>query len=81
MRLARFRTHERPCIGLVADDAVIDIGATIPSLPVDMIQVLAERDIWFDRIAGARDHGPSHDLAQVELLPPIACPRKVLALV
>jgi len=80
MRLARFRTHERHGIGVVVDDAVLDISATIPSLPVDMIQVLEERDIWFDRITGARDRAPSHDLSQVELLPPIGCPRKVLGI-
>jgi len=80
MRLARFRTDKTPCIGLVVDGAVIDVGAAIPSLPVDMVQVLEAGDIWFDRIAGARDRAPSHDLAEIELLPPVACPRKVLGI-
>ena len=80
MRLARFRTDKRDCIGLVTDGAVIDVGAAIPSLPVDMVQVLEAGDVWFDRIAGARDRAPAHDLAEVELLPPVACPRKVLGI-
>jgi 2-keto-4-pentenoate hydratase/2-oxohepta-3-ene-1,7-dioic acid hydratase in catechol pathway len=80
MRLARFRLHDREAIGLVADGAVFDVGAAIPSLPVDMIRVLEASDIWFDRIAEARDHAPSHDLARVELLPAISCPRKVLGI-
>jgi 2-keto-4-pentenoate hydratase/2-oxohepta-3-ene-1,7-dioic acid hydratase in catechol pathway len=80
MRLARFRTGEREGIGLVGDGAVIDLGAAVPSLPVDMIEVLEAWDNWFDRIAGARDGAPSHDLPQVELLAPIACPRKVLGI-
>ncbi len=80
MRLARFRTDKRDCIGLVTDGAVIDVGAAIPSLPVDMVQVLEAGDVWFDRIAGARDRAPALDLAEVELLSPVACPRKVLGI-
>jgi 2-keto-4-pentenoate hydratase/2-oxohepta-3-ene-1,7-dioic acid hydratase in catechol pathway len=80
MKLARFRTGERAAIGLVDDGVVFDIGAALPSLPVDMVQVLEDWDVWVERIAAALDEAPSHDLSQVELLAPIACPRKVLGI-
>jgi 2-keto-4-pentenoate hydratase/2-oxohepta-3-ene-1,7-dioic acid hydratase in catechol pathway len=82
MRLARFRTqeNERNCIGLVNDDAVIDITAAIPSLPVDMVDLLEEWDVWSVRIAAVDGRAPSHDLSEVELLAPIARPRKVLGI-
>jgi hypothetical protein len=78
VRLARFRAGGRDSIGVVADGAVADVGTAIPSLPVDMVQLLEAWDVWSDRIAGAQDGAPSLDLTQVELLAPVACPRKVL---
>ena len=85
MRLARFRpsrssTAERAHIGLVVGGAVLNLSEAIPSLPTDMIEVLAASDGWFEQIAGACDKAPSYDLAAVELLSPIACPRKVLGI-
>jgi 2-keto-4-pentenoate hydratase/2-oxohepta-3-ene-1,7-dioic acid hydratase in catechol pathway len=80
MRLARFRTEQRDAIGVVADGAVLDISAAIATLPSDMVDVLDASDMWFEQIAAARRHAPAHDLAEVELLAPIACPRKVLGL-
>jgi 2-keto-4-pentenoate hydratase/2-oxohepta-3-ene-1,7-dioic acid hydratase in catechol pathway len=60
----------------VADGTVLDVGAAIPSLPVDMIAVLAQQDVWFDRIGEVQD-APSYDLTEIELLPAIEHPRKV----
>ena len=76
MRLARFSTGERQGVGLVVDDAVFDVGSVIPSLP----EVLGAGDAWLGGIARARRRAPSYDLAEVELLPPIACPGKVLGI-
>ena len=68
MRVARFELDGRARTGLVVDDGIVDLGETDP------IAVLT------GAIAGPDPDAPRVALGSVRLLPPIAAPRKFVAI-
>jgi 2-keto-4-pentenoate hydratase/2-oxohepta-3-ene-1,7-dioic acid hydratase in catechol pathway len=80
MKLATFTRHRRRGIGVVIDDAIIDLAALEPGLPSDMIAFL---EAGPSAIAAVRDGAargaPRTALAEVRIEAPIRRPPKILA--
>jgi ureidoglycolate lyase len=82
MKLCTF-THDggEPRIGIVRDGAVIDLAATLPAAPRDMIGLIRGWSEWADRCATVeRTAAAGLPLEQVRLLAPVPNPSKVLAI-
>jgi len=79
MKLATFRCAGSTRIGLVDGDAVVDLAATAPELPSDLIGLLAAGPSALQRAQRALGEGPRLPLADVQLEAPIARPPKFLA--
>lgn len=76
MRLASYRAAGKDGYGLVRDDGIVDLGSRLADCP-DLLALL--RADGLDRVAGAVDGaGPDHRLADVELLPPVTDPEKII---
>ena len=75
MRLASFKVNGRPSYGAVTDGGIIDLARRLPKYPT-LLDVFRAKAIGEARAAatGPRDHR----LADVELLPPIAAPEKII---
>jgi 2-keto-4-pentenoate hydratase/2-oxohepta-3-ene-1,7-dioic acid hydratase in catechol pathway len=75
MRLASFKANGRPSYGAVTDTGIIDLARRLPKYPtlLDLFRAGALGD------ARAAATGPAdHALAQVEMLPPIPAPEKII---
>jgi 2-keto-4-pentenoate hydratase/2-oxohepta-3-ene-1,7-dioic acid hydratase in catechol pathway len=81
MRLATFTNAGTRRIGVVTDDGVVDLAQAAPSLPRDMIGLLAGGSdaLGMARAAAAR-RGPRVALADVTLDAPVPRPPKFLAI-
>ena len=78
MRLVTFRHHARTRLGRVQGTEVVDLAAAAPTLPTDMLALLAAGS---DALTVAeRADGPRLALSEVELLAPILRPPKILAI-
>ena len=64
-------------IGAMDGDAVVDISAGDPGLPVDMVDLIATWDLA--RVAAAKDRGPRSPLSDVRLLAPLRVRKNVFA--
>ncbi|KWF70002.1 fumarylacetoacetate hydrolase family protein [Burkholderia pseudomultivorans] len=78
MKLVTFKTQGRTSIGKVAGDRIIDLPASAPGLPESMLEFLQGGQPLMEA-ARSVSTGPSHALADVELLAPIPNPSKYLA--
>lgn len=74
MRLVTFAHEDRPKLGLLEGDTVLDIGAADPSLPTDMVDLIASGAL--DRVRAAATGASRLPLEWVRLLAPIPRPRK-----
>ncbi|MBX3032265.1 MAG: fumarylacetoacetate hydrolase family protein [Chloroflexi bacterium] len=92
MRLVAFRAREDTPTGEGArrlgavvtrdhGDVVLDLTALDPTLPTDLVDLLAQDALDRSRslVAGAGPETPTHPIADVRLLAPIATPPKILA--
>jgi 2-keto-4-pentenoate hydratase/2-oxohepta-3-ene-1,7-dioic acid hydratase in catechol pathway len=78
MRIARF-THEGSTrLGIVDGDTVLDAGGHDPSLPTDLVAVLAGPGVA--AVGAAADGAGELDLAEVRLEAPLAMPPTFLAI-
>jgi len=78
MRLATFTHDAETRIGVVRDDAVVDLAAAVPSLPRDMQGLLEAGPEALAAARAARESGPRLPLAEVRLEAPVARPPKFL---
>src|SRR4029077_7756726 len=75
MRLASFKVNGRPSYGAVTDGGIIDLARRLPKYPT-LLDVFRAKAIGEARAAAT---GPGdHRLAEVELLPPIIAPEKII---
>lgn len=80
MKLATFETAGRERVGLISGHAVIDLSQAAPSLPQDMIALIAA---WprVERDLRALDSAKPHfKLSDVHLKAPVPRPQKILAI-
>jgi ureidoglycolate lyase len=80
MKLATFETGDQERIGLVLGDALVDLSQVAPTLPKDMIALIAawkqiERDLH--QLENAKPH---FKLADIHLKAPVPRPQKILAI-
>jgi 2-keto-4-pentenoate hydratase/2-oxohepta-3-ene-1,7-dioic acid hydratase in catechol pathway len=81
MRLTTFTQRGARRIGVVTDDGIVDLAAAEPSLPRDMIALLAGgSDALTTARAAAGRRGPRLALADVTLDAPVPRPPKFLAI-
>jgi 2-keto-4-pentenoate hydratase/2-oxohepta-3-ene-1,7-dioic acid hydratase in catechol pathway len=75
MRLASFKVNGRPSYGAVTDGGIIDLARRLPKYPA-LLDVFRAGAIGEARAAatGAADHR----LADVEMLPPLTAPEKII---
>jgi 2-keto-4-pentenoate hydratase/2-oxohepta-3-ene-1,7-dioic acid hydratase in catechol pathway len=75
MRLASFKVNGSPSYGAVTDSGIVDLARKLPTYPT-LLDVFRAGAIGEARAvaAGAADH----KLADVELLPPIMAPEKII---
>jgi 2-keto-4-pentenoate hydratase/2-oxohepta-3-ene-1,7-dioic acid hydratase in catechol pathway len=81
MKLCTFVIAGETRLGLVRDDRVLDLTATLPDAPRDMIGLITEWRRWAEPV-GQVERGSTSGwpIADVVLLAPIPQPRKVLAI-
>jgi 2-keto-4-pentenoate hydratase/2-oxohepta-3-ene-1,7-dioic acid hydratase in catechol pathway len=79
MKLVRFRHGGATRIGVVEENAIVDLAAAAPQLPREMTEFLAAGPAALAAAQAARAGGPRVPLAEVRLLAPIARPPKFLA--
>jgi 2-keto-4-pentenoate hydratase/2-oxohepta-3-ene-1,7-dioic acid hydratase in catechol pathway len=81
MKLCTFAHGDETRIGIVRDGTVIDLAATLPKAPRDMIGLIREWDVWREQCATVeRSAQGGVALDKVRLLAPVTNPRKVLAI-
>src|SRR6185312_13741432 len=81
MKLATFSHQGNTRIGVVVDDAVVDLAAAAPELPREMSALLAAGAGAMDRARGAAAAGKNRiALGQVKLEAPIRRPPEFLAI-
>lgn len=79
MKLATFADAAGSRIGIVQDDAVVDLQLAAPDLPYDMTDFLALGPAGLDAAHAAVDSGARLPLAEVRLEAPVPRPGKFLA--
>lgn len=79
MKLVQFLINdERVRVGVLAGEDVVDLNASDDTIPHSLVELLAEEDA-LERIQKVvANPGKLHRLAEVQLLPPITRPDKVL---
>jgi 2-keto-4-pentenoate hydratase/2-oxohepta-3-ene-1,7-dioic acid hydratase in catechol pathway len=81
MRLATFAAGPAPQVGAVVGDRIVPLNAADPSLPADMIGLIAAWPEVAADVAAIAAAGPGARLLdQVRLLPPIRRPGKIMAI-
>jgi 2-keto-4-pentenoate hydratase/2-oxohepta-3-ene-1,7-dioic acid hydratase in catechol pathway len=75
MRLASYKANGRPSFGIVVSDGVVDLRARLPGY-ASLLDVF--RGQALDKARAAASARPDLRLAEVELLPPLAAPEKIL---
>jgi 2-keto-4-pentenoate hydratase/2-oxohepta-3-ene-1,7-dioic acid hydratase in catechol pathway len=78
MRLASYNMRGRPSFGAVVGDAIVDLRARLSRFAT-LLEVFRAQALDQAR-AAAKDVRPDMALAEVELLPPLAAPEKILCI-
>ena len=78
MKIARFTLDGSTRLGIVEGDKVLDAGGHDPTLPTDLVAVLAGPGLA--AVAAAAIGAPELDLAGVRLEAPLAMPPTFLAI-
>ncbi len=79
MRLVTYRSERGDRAGVLRDGAVIDAADLLDDAPASVRGLLGAGAIG-EVAAAAADAGPGHPLAEVELLPPIPNPQKIVCI-
>ena len=83
MKLVTFNTKDDPTprLGVVVDEAIVDLRQSAAEIPADMLGFLRAGDSALDAARAAGEAGAERvDMAQAQLLAPIMRPGKVLAI-
>ncbi len=81
MKLATFVRDGTSRVGVVLDDAVLDLSVQAPDLPTDMLSLLQQGDKALDKVRSVREKGgDTIPLAGVSLRQPVIRPPKILAI-
>ena len=75
MRLATFKANGRTSYGAMTDTGVIDLGRKLPKYPT-LLDVFRAEAIAEARAAAKG--APDHELADIEFLPPLPAPEKII---
>ena len=79
MKLASYRVRGRESFGAVVGDSIVDLKPRLGAAYADVLELL--RAGALDKAAAAvEDVRPDFSLRDVELLPPIAAPEKILCI-
>lgn len=78
MRFVTFRTDQGPRVAGVRSDGYVDLSRTDPEIPTCLVRLLGQGKEGLDRAAEALKKGDPIAPEQVELLPPVCCPGKVI---
>lgn len=77
MRLVRFAHEDKVRLGMLRDGAVVDLTASDPRLPADMVELIGAFDR--ERVMAAAARGAATPVAEVRLLAPLAMRKNVMA--
>ena len=77
MKIARFSSNGSPTLGVVVGDEIADIGSGHPTMPTDLLPLLASGELA--DLESLVDDAPRIPLGDVQLLAPIAQPPVFLA--
>ena len=81
MRLLTFTRNGATRTGALRDDSIVDLNATDPAIPDDMLALLQGGDAMLDKARAAAESGAaSIPLADVHLESPILVPPRILAI-
>jgi acylpyruvate hydrolase len=83
MRLISFVRDGRAALGVVEEGTVVDLGQAAPDLPQDMLAFIGQGADALERAESASRSAPRAailDLAEVDFLPLVPAPRKILCL-
>ena len=80
MKLATFEHDGRLRIGVVVDEAIVDLSQAAPALPRDMIGLIRAWPRLGDTVRKLAGTKPHHSLHDVHLLAPVPAPQKILAI-
>ena len=78
MKLASYRVRGRDSFGVVVGESVIDLMFRLPTRCAGVLELLRAEGGLDDARAAARGVRPDFPLAEVELLPPLRNPEKIL---
>ena len=78
MKLASYRVRDRDSFGVVVGEGVIDLMFRLPTRCAGVLELLRAEGGLDDARAAARGVRPDFPLAEVELLPPLRNPEKIL---
>lgn len=78
MKLAAYVHEDRPRLGVVSADALLDVASCVEDAPADMITLIRDWDRIRPRIVQSR--APDRPLAAVKLCAPVLRPGKILAI-
>ncbi len=78
MKLATFEHQGRERVGVIVDDAVVDLSSAAPELPTDMTGLLAAGPSALEAAQAAAEGGARTPLAEVRLRAPVPRPQKFL---
>jgi 2-keto-4-pentenoate hydratase/2-oxohepta-3-ene-1,7-dioic acid hydratase in catechol pathway len=77
MRLVTFSSPAGSRLGAIADDSVVDLRATDPELPGDILGLVRAGEVMWERARRAAEEGKRVPLSEVRLLAPIVPPRNI----
>jgi len=80
MKLSTFEIEGQERIGIVSSDAIIDLAQAAPSLPRDMIGLIAAWPSLKSELHGLADSAPHFRIRDVRLKAPVPRPQKILAI-
>lgn len=80
MKLATFETGGRERIGLICDDALIDLSQANAALPQDMRALIAAWPDVASEVRALENTKPHFSLSEIHLKAPVPRPQKILAI-
>jgi 2-keto-4-pentenoate hydratase/2-oxohepta-3-ene-1,7-dioic acid hydratase in catechol pathway len=80
MKLATFRIEDRQTFGPLTEGGVVDLPATWPEGPADLLMAIRQGSDTLDRIAGKARNADPIPLDKVRLLAPLPAPPKLLGI-
>jgi len=80
VKLVSYLAHGQRRLGLVVAAKIVELSAHLPDTPDTMLDLIARWDCFQPQLLRLLHFPGSLDLSEVQLLPPVPNPRKVLAI-